>query len=188
MYKAHQIKKRSWNSLLTQLHELSHAQSELILIQNFFDGLESDYTLSQSTENILWINFRLFALHTINKSCRQFSRCGAISEGDLDELPDRILRLMQDVRPHAVRLVDAWSIPDYLLDRSVHIKNSMFLDTIVDSHNSSSLGRSDGRVYEDLFHRAHRLNPLNRVTFNPNYWSDELVKGSNDNGAILSKL
>lgn len=54
---------------------------------------------------------------------------------------------------------------------------------------TSALGRYDGRVYEDLYNRAHRLNPLNEITFNPNYWEDEIVKGSGDNGpSILAKL
>jgi acyl-CoA oxidase len=44
-------------------------------------------------------------------------------------------------------------------------------------------------VYEELFHRAHRLNPLNKITFNPNYWEDEIVKGTGDNwSSILAKL
>jgi acyl-CoA oxidase len=75
---------------------------------------------------------------------------------------------MTNIRPHAVNLVDSWSIPDYLLD--------------------SALGRYDGKVYEDLFNRAHRLNPLNRETFNPNFWEEEIVKGSGDGAAILAKL
>lgn len=54
---------------------------------------------------------------------------------------------------------------------------------------TSALGRYDGRIYEDLYNRAHRLNPLNKITFNPNYWEDEIVKGSGESGAsILSKL
>jgi acyl-CoA oxidase len=52
----------------------------------------------------------------------------------------------------------------------------------------SALGRYDGRVYEDLFNRAHRLNPLNKVTVNPNYWDDEIVKGGKDIDAIRAKL
>ncbi|KAF9892105.1 hypothetical protein FE257_002511 [Aspergillus nanangensis] len=167
-YDAFLIQKRSWNSLLVQMHELSHAQSEYILVANFAEGLASAGGIDDETKSALWKNFRLFALFTMQKSARQFSRAGAVSEEALDSLPDRILRLMQEIRPHAVRLVDAWAIPDYLLD--------------------SALGRSDGRVYEDLFHRAHRLNPLNRMTFNPDYRTDEIVKGSNDGGSILSKL
>ncbi|KAJ5558582.1 hypothetical protein N7535_008798 [Penicillium sp. DV-2018c] len=165
---AHQVQKRSWKSLLIQMHQLSHAQSEMILVHNFFDSLTADTTLPPATRNILWLNFRLFALYTMGKSTRDFARAGAVLETHLDAIPDTIVNLMQEIRPHAVRLVDAWSIPDYLLD--------------------SALGRSDGRVYEDLFNRAHRLNPLNTLTFNPDYRTDELVKGSNDGGAILSKL
>ncbi|EIT82120.1 acyl-CoA oxidase [Aspergillus oryzae 100-8] len=93
-------------------------------------------------------------------------RSGAVPQRDLDELPNRVRHLMARIEPHAVALVDAWKIPDYLLD--------------------SALGRFDGKVYEDLFHRAHRLNPLNEITFNPNYWEDELVKGDGvDQQSIL---
>lgn len=100
-----------------ELHELSHAQSEFILVSNFFGGLRDAASLSPVTQEVLWSNFRLFALHTMHKSSRQFSKSGAVSSDDLDRLPDRILQTMHIIRPHAVRLVDAWSIPDYLLDR-----------------------------------------------------------------------
>jgi acyl-CoA oxidase len=76
---------------------------------------------------------------------------------------------MSELRPHAVKLVDAWSIPDFLLN--------------------SALGRYDGKVYEELFDMAHRRNPLNRVTFNPNWRSEEIVLGSGDGGRhVLAKL
>ncbi len=50
------------------------------------------------------------------------------------------LRLLTELGPRAVRPVDAWKLPDWLLD--------------------SSLGRYYGRVHEDLFHRASQMNPL----------------------------
>ena len=52
----------------------------------------------------------------------------------------------------------------------------------------SSLGRSDGKVYEDMFHRAHRLNPLNEVIFNSDWRSNELDVGGKDYPKFLSKL
>lgn len=55
-------------------------------------------------------------------------------------------------------------------------------------NDDSALGRYDGKVYEELFDRAHRRNPLNKETFNPDYRTDELVLGSGDAGKILSKL
>jgi hypothetical protein len=66
---------------------------------------------------------------------------------------------MPYLRPHAVKLADAWSIPDWLLD--------------------SALGRSDGKVYEDLYDRAHRKNPLNRIMgVRRVFWGVETVEES----------
>ncbi|KAJ5092903.1 hypothetical protein N7456_008764 [Penicillium angulare] len=168
-YQQRVLKKRSWNSLLIQLHKLSKAQSKSILVREFFTALSTDNTLSSSIKTIMWHIYRLFALHTMENEGYEFFRCGAVSQSDIDILPGRIQDLMAKIRPHAVKLVDSWMIPDYLLD--------------------SALGRYDGRVYEDLYNRAHRLNPLNEITFNPNYWEHEIVKGSGDDGSgILSKL
>lgn len=76
----------------------------------------------------------------------------------MEKLPEMIQMLTSQIRPHAVKLVNVWSIPDYLLD--------------------SALGRYDGRVYEELFDRPYRQNPLNREIFNPRYWEEEIVMGS----------
>jgi hypothetical protein len=43
----------------------------------------------------------------------------AVSQEQLQALPDKIQTLMERIRPHAVSIVDAWMIPDYLLDRYV---------------------------------------------------------------------
>lgn len=114
--------------------------------------------------------FRLYALYTMDADARTFSTTNAVSETSLDGLQDVVLMLMTEkVRPHAVKLVDSWAIPDYLLD--------------------SALGRYDGRVYEDLFDRAHRQNPLNGTTFNVDWRSEEVVLASGDGGKqILAKL
>ncbi|MCJ1303780.1 hypothetical protein MMC08_006591 [Hypocenomyce scalaris] len=168
-YEERIIKKRSWNSLLIQLHKLSRAQSQAVLVSNFHAALTSYTTLSPVTKSVLWDLFRLFSLHTMDLEAREFYNSNGVSNTQLDALPSRIQDLMASLRPHAVKLVDSWMVPDYLLD--------------------SALGRYDGKVYEDLFHRAHRLNPLNRVTFNPRYWEEEIVMGSGDGGkGVLSKL
>lgn len=44
-------------------------------------------------------------------------RCNAVSQSDLNSLPARVQDLMARIRPHAVKLVDSWMIPDFLLDR-----------------------------------------------------------------------
>ncbi|OCT44470.1 Peroxisomal acyl-coenzyme A oxidase 1 [Cladophialophora carrionii] len=171
LYHAREEMKKPWNDLLIQMHRLSQAQSYASLVSNFYDGLGSldlDPNLDPETTSVMRLLYRLFALFSVQQDGLEFLRSGAVSADVLAVLPTRILELMRQVRPHAVRLADAWAIPDYLLD--------------------SSLGRYDGKVYEDMFNRAHRLNPLNRLTFNPDYRTDEIVLGSGDGGAILAKL
>ncbi|EXJ53613.1 uncharacterized protein A1O5_13180 [Cladophialophora psammophila CBS 110553] len=171
-YDAREIEKRSWNSLLIDFHKLSRAYSQAMLVSNFYtataDNSDDMAALDASTRAVLLDLFRLFALYTMDSEAREFQNSGAVSSEDLDKLPAKVLELMERIRPHAVRLVDAWAIPDYLLD--------------------SALGRYDGKVYEDLFYRAHMMNPLNRLIFNPDYQTDEIVMGSGDAGQILAKL
>ena len=162
------VKKHGWNSLLIQLYKLSRAHSQAILVENFHNALSNDSRIPTSAKPMLHDLFTLFALFTMDIEGRDFLSCGGVSHDQLDQLPERVNKLMLSIRPHAVKLVDSWMIPDYLLD--------------------SALGRYDGKVYEDLFHRAHKLNSLNKETFNPNYWDEEIVKGSNDGQKVLAKL
>ena len=166
-YEAREIQKRPWNGLLVDLYKLSRAYSQSMLVASFFEGIQ-DANISAVTKSVLEDLYRLFALHTMDTEAREFQKSGAVSAEMIDALPDKVLELMTRLRTHAVRLVDSLAIPDYLLD--------------------SALGRYDGKVYEDLFHRAHVLNPLNRITFNPDYRTDEIVMGSGDGGEILAKL
>ncbi|KAL2802823.1 acyl-CoA dehydrogenase/oxidase [Aspergillus granulosus] len=165
------VEKKPWTSLMIQLNKgLSNtAQSIAFVVEFFQESLSSHGHLSTTTQTVLRSLFRLFAYYHMESEGNDFIQSRAISQSQLDALPGRIQKLMAQIRPHAVKLVDSWMIPDYLLD--------------------SALGRYDGQVYEDLFKRAHRLNPLNKITFNPNYWEDEIVKGSKDGwSSILAKL
>jgi acyl-CoA oxidase len=139
----------------------------MILVENFSRALESS-TLSPELIKTLNLCFQLYSLNAMDSSARSFASTGATDEGSLDALPDRILDVMSQLRPHAVRLVDSWMMPDYLLN--------------------SALGRFDGKVYETIYDMAHRQNPLNRITFNPRWQDDEIVMGSGDGGQILTKL
>jgi acyl-CoA oxidase len=122
-YEAREVQKRSWNSLLIDLHKLSRAYSQAMLVSNFYAAVVANDSngedcLDASTRSVLLDLFRLFALHTMDgEAAREFEKFANVSPPDLDELPARVLELMGKVRPHAVRLVDAWAIPDYLLDR-----------------------------------------------------------------------
>jgi acyl-CoA oxidase len=169
-YQARVVEKKPWTRLMIQLHTLSRAYSEQILVTTFFNALHTSTSfLSHPTPAVLRTCFRLYSLYTLDQFASSFTLTTAASIDSIHALPDAILNLMGELRPHAVKLVDAWSIPDWLLE--------------------SALGRSDGKVYEELFDMAHRRNPLNRTTFNPDWRSEEIVKGSGDEGrGVLAKL
>ena len=170
-YTSRIVEKKPWTKMMIQLHALSRAYSEQILVTCFDNALATSpqVPLSPPTSHVLRLCFRLFSLFTMEQSSSSFLLTTSISHACLSTLPDFILGLMTALRPHAVKLVDAWSIPDFLLD--------------------SALGRYDGKVYEELFDMAHRRNPLNKVTFNPDWRSEEIVLGSGDSGRhLLAKL
>lgn len=155
------LQKRSWNDLLIPLHKLAIAYAQFLLVDNFYNALSSlskNKQIPAQLKSIVEKLFRLFALNLMDLNAREFSTCTAVEEAELDALQSTVQDLMKEIRPHAVNLVDAWSIPDFLLE--------------------SALGRYDGRVYEELFRRAHKLNPLNGITFNPDWRSEEVVMGA----------
>lgn len=165
-YTARVERKQSWTSLMVYLHRLSRAFSESLLVSNFHHAVCSgtpDPPLDESTRRVMQTLFRLFALYTIEQSSTEFILSSALRTDQLHRLMPSIQRLMNEVRPHAVRLVDAWSVPDYLLE--------------------SALGRYDGDVYNALFRRAHQENPLNLQTFNPDWKSEEIVMGEGESTA-----
>lgn len=88
-----------------------------MLVANFFEAIQAGVRLDQVTTTVLHKLFHLFSFYTIDIEAREFQTSGAVGTNALDKLPDKILSLMEEIRPHAVRLVDSFALPDYLLDR-----------------------------------------------------------------------
>ena len=70
-----------------------------------------------------------------------------VEEARENELP----RLMGGIRPHAVWLADAWSLPDRQLD--------------------SALWSKDGKVHAELWRPTNVGNARNDVSFEPGFSS-----------------
>jgi acyl-CoA oxidase len=171
-YLAHQayqervVNKKPWTGMMINLHNLSRAHSQQLLVSSFYDGAftpNATHPLDPATQACMKTLFRLFSLYTLDASASEFLLANALTTDQLRNVQPRIQQLMAEIRPHAVRLVDAWSIPDYLLE--------------------SSLGRYDGDVYNDLFRKAHKENPLNRLTFNPDWKTEEIIMGEGEQAA-----
>ena len=160
VYERRIVQKQSWTDLMVEFHRLAIVHSEAILVENFYDAVfrgKATPTVEASAVPVLQDLWRLYALTTIDSRTTEFLLSGGLSVQQLPALTPTILDLMKKIRPHAVSLVDAWSIPDYLLD--------------------SALGRQDGDVYNALWKRAHLENPLNMTTFNPDWKTEEIIMG-----------
>ena len=124
--------------------------------------------LGPETTTLMHKLFRLYALHTLEQEASEFFSSSAVTVRQIQLARTKtVMKLLEEIRPHAVRLVDAWRFPDWVLD--------------------SSLGRYDGKVYEDLFVRASELNPLNALTIDPYPDSEVLIK-KDERDKLRSKL
>ena len=163
--------KRSWNSLLVDFYNLSRAHSQYLVVKNFYETLQSPSTTSDldpETLGLMHKLFRLYALHTLETEASEFYTSAAVTVRQIQlARSSAVMKLLEEIRPHAVRLVDSWDFPDWQLD--------------------SSLGRFDGKVYEDMFYRASELNPLNRVVVDPYPESGTLFRKDESSG-LKSKL
>ena len=143
--------KKPWNDLLVDFYRLSKAHAQWMIVKNNLSALQAIANNSQvnnETVDVLMKLFRLFALHTLEQEGSEFYASGACSKHQIMlARTNAVMKLLKEIRPHAVRLVDAWGFDDWVLD--------------------SSLGRADGKVYEDMFYRASELNPLNNITVDP---------------------
>lgn len=163
-YQSRVVQKTSWNDMLIDLHYLSNAYCEFLLVKYFQDALRRPATpLDAETQHAVHELFRLFALFTMQKTSADFMAIGILESSQLEMLTREIQKSMRKIRIDAACLVDAWSIPDYLLN--------------------SALGRYDGNVYTNVFRSAHEQNPLNAQIFNNDYRTEEIIMGEGEDQA-----
>ena len=82
----------------------------------------------------------LFNLHTLENNSSELLESGYMTAEQVAMLRAQVRLLLVKIRPNAASLVDSFNFTDQYLN--------------------SSLGRSDGRVYESLYERAS-ADPLN---------------------------
>ncbi|KAF9931001.1 hypothetical protein FBU30_011006 [Linnemannia zychae] len=146
------VQKRTWNSMLVDIYNVSVAHCQFILVQNFILGIRGEMpqpegvtpiVLSASAKAALTDLSDLFAMHTIHKQPGEFLTSGYLDANQISLLGEAIMETMdKKIRPNAIGLVDAFAFPDYLLN--------------------SAIGAFDGRAYERYTEMATR-EPLNKT-------------------------
>lgn len=155
--------KKAWNDLLIDFYRLSKAHSQFLIVKNFHTTLQAYETrqaLGPQGLELMEKLFRLWALHTLEEEASEFFTSSACTVRQIQLARTvHVMNLLEQIRPHAVKLADSWDFPDWQLD--------------------SSLGRYDGKVYEDMFERASEKNPFNGLTIDPYPNSPTLFKEDN---------
>lgn len=138
-------------------------------MKNFLSAIEQDQDLGKqhAIKHVLEQLFRLFALHTISQEGAEFFASGYLSARQYEIIKQEVMTLLAQIRPNAVALVDSFKFPDYLLN--------------------SSLGKFDGKVYEDMTERAGK-EPINGLTMNISIQSPEIVRGESPNELLKEAI
>lgn len=167
---------RTWNSMLVEISRISKAHCQFMLVRNFIVTLQSDESLSSPSmrpiNKALRTMASLFALNVMEKELAEFLTSGYLSSEQTVMLKSQVIHLLEEVRPNAVPLVDAFALPDYFLH--------------------SALGRYDGKVYE-AYTKMAEGEPLNHTVVVDGYeqYIKPLVHAGlkgNDNQVASAKI
>eukprot|EP01103_Thecamoeba_quadrilineata_P012163 TRINITY_DN306_c0_g1_i1.p1 TRINITY_DN306_c0_g1~~TRINITY_DN306_c0_g1_i1.p1 ORF type:complete len:426 (+),score=88.70 TRINITY_DN306_c0_g1_i1:872-2149(+) len=120
--------------LMVDIIHVSKSFCETVLLHNFQEGIKTIEVETNGSASFLGVLRKLcslYGLHTIDTHRGDFLEDGYLNVEELSVVKAAIRRLLSEIRRDAVPLVDAFEIGDNQL--------------------ASSLGRYDGRVYEDLY-------------------------------------
>jgi len=129
---------QAWNFHLSDFIKLNEAHCSYLFLQAFIYSLQ--HLTDPSLVKVLSPLCALFAFVKIEEKSGDLLIDGFLSGEQGKLVAKGIKLLLQEIRPNAISLVDSFAFSDFYLN--------------------SSLGKYDGRVYEDLFERA-KHDPLN---------------------------
>ncbi|RKP06831.1 acyl-CoA dehydrogenase/oxidase [Thamnocephalis sphaerospora] len=132
---------RVWSDLNILCWQMSVAHGDWLLATSLHTRAR-DYAQKQPEIGQVFKRVAdLFCLHTVTQHLADYLELGIMSPIQARLLRQQLDVVLQDLLPDAVGLVDAFALPDYLLD--------------------SVLGRNDGRVYHAIWEAAANSPPIN---------------------------
>jgi len=140
----------AWNGALIQMGRVSRAHSLVLLLGNFISGIkeESRTSLGPQEVKVMTDLSVLFGLYWMEKEAGEFLEDGYVSPEQMKWARSCITVILDTLRPHVVKLVDAFDFSDFRL--------------------KSTLGRFDGNVYPAILETSKR-DPLNATEPGPGY-------------------
>ncbi|XP_066519533.1 peroxisomal acyl-coenzyme A oxidase 1 isoform X2 [Hoplias malabaricus] len=137
----------AWNNSSIELIRASDAHCHYVVVKLFAAKLSE--VSDTAVHTVLSSLALLYTLHGVAVNSGDFLQAGLLNVPQLAQITQRIKALLEEIRPNAVALVDAFDYRDKMLN--------------------SVLGRYDGNVYENMFEWAKR-SPLNRTEVHESYY------------------
>lgn len=141
------IQEDVWNRYSNRLVVAAEFHARCFLVRKFCDQL-SKPELSSELRNVLGALCELYGVYWLLKYLGHFLLHSNVRSTDVPSLMNWQEKLLEEIRPNAVSLVDSFDIDDEIL--------------------ASPLGAWDGNVYERLFEEAKR-SPLNAKPVNDSF-------------------
>eukprot|EP00873_Tetraselmis_striata_P045831 jgi/Tetstr1/466095/TSEL_010679.t1 len=145
-------KDAAWNACTAELIKAARAHCEVALAANFLAVLEKLARQRGVSEPVVSVVGKLAAvksLHVLDSNIGDLLLDGYLTASQAEMLHMQFREHLQDIRPDAVALVDAFAFDDYEL-------------------NNSTIGRHDGDVYKALMEQAEAA-PFNATEEGPGY-------------------
>ncbi|XP_073251487.1 peroxisomal acyl-coenzyme A oxidase 1-like [Porites lutea] len=139
----------AWNDTSIDLVRCAKDYSHCVMVIFLLESIEKLSGISQNLRTVLKSLADLFVLHGITENSGSFIEPGILNEKQLQTVRQQVYSLINQLRPEAVALVDAFDYSDFVLN--------------------SPLGRYDGNVYEALFKYAQKA-ALNDRQVQPAYY------------------
>ncbi|XP_033640551.1 peroxisomal acyl-coenzyme A oxidase 1-like isoform X1 [Asterias rubens] len=130
----------AWNQNHLYLIRAANAHCHLSVVQTFYSALES-MDAPPAVRKAMMTMFHVYAIHGISENRGDFLQDGYLTGQQLDLIDCQLIRLLVEVRPNAVALVDSFDFHD--------------------KHMASVMGRYDGNVYENMYKWA-KSAPMNQ--------------------------
>ena len=139
----------AWNGALIEMSRASRAHSFLVALRAFAARIDAAAApAAPATLAVLRRLFALFALYWLERDMGDFVEDGFVRAAQADAVRAEVRALLDELRPDACALTDAWDFRDFVLQ--------------------SAIGRYDGDVYPALFESATR-SVLNQAPRGPGW-------------------
>ncbi|XP_022088710.1 peroxisomal acyl-coenzyme A oxidase 1-like isoform X1 [Acanthaster planci] len=129
----------AWNQQHLYLIRAANAHCHLAVVEIFLSALQRSEA-PEAIKKVLMTMFQMYAIHGLSEYRGEFLQDGYLTGQQLDAIDRILIRLLKEIRPNAVTLVDAFDIDDNNL--------------------ASVMGRYDGNVYENMYKWA-KSAPMN---------------------------